>query len=983
MTSVLRLLFRGFTLVVAFLAAGWFATTRSKADQPVCIAIDSVVERDIDLLCGTRESDGLLLRRLSLDLRLVIPTLAELDEFLADQSTDRWVRWVERFLDDPLHRERMVDWLDKTLMNRRPHKNVDRAKWLAYLRQVVDERKPLDAILKESVTSVWWNASQRGQQRFFLDRDGDSHAVSRDIGRIFFGRDMQCAQCHDHPQVDDYLQIDYHGILGFVSPSSLAEAKYKNDKGAEQKLQVYVERAAGDATFESVFDKGVLFRSGARVPGGRELIEPYQTPDKRYQSAPFPDSLEGVPNPPIASRRETLATELASAHSSFANNWANRVWALMMGRGIVHPLDMHHADNPPTNPQLLAVLAKSLVETGYDARSLIRQIALSETYQHGSRMPIENSLRSKAVIDLPSESLQKMAYEVHSRKQAIESQIESMSSVADLAKKEMDEARTAWLAIQKERVGVRAELDKAEGKFNEVKKKLDESNVALNKATKQRDDLLLRGKLLEEATRNLEQAKALIPGEDAELSQAVATAKAKTESVKTALPASEKAITDATTARDNKNTSVESERSLVLSVADRLHPIEQPLQDKDRLFVTARAKWQRAQSEYIHATVRMAALGRVQNWIDASQRVPSEESNLAVTLQTSERIQATIASHVANQSTVEQKITEANSVRLSIEGKRNVAQKNVENLDSEISVLQATLGSLEKSAALLASAESFAAAQQSIEAGLAVRQTTHSSSRADLAKLERDLASQSQTLANFGKELAELKKHLLAAQKQLEQNKQEVVACQTRIQQAKDSCETAMQQVVEDRQREWKTSSFRSLSPEQLGLSILHATGVLNNYIAAEAAELEKQNPLAADASPELRNARALQATRQGIDKLRSNVDVFSNLYASGVGQTSDEFFATPDQALYMANGGAVFQWSAANGNNVTGQVIKEPVANVATRMMFTALLSRTPTPNEEQWICEQLTMAADKKAPIAQELVWGLLTSSEFRVYP
>jgi len=46
-------------------------------------------------------------------------------------------------------------------------------------------------------------------------------------------------------------------------------------------------------------------------------------------------------------------------------------------------------------------------------------------------------------------------------------------------------------------------------------------------------------------------------------------------------------------------------------------------------------------------------------------------------------------------------------------------------------------------------------------------------------------------------------------------------------------------------------------------------------------------------------------------------------------------------------------------------------------------LLSRDPKPNEQQWIADQLSNAADKKAIIAQELVWGLLTSSEFRVYP
>ena len=101
------------------------------------------------------------------------------------------------------------------------------------------------------------------------------------------------------------------------------------------------------------------------------------------------------------------------------------------------------------------------------------------------------------------------------------------------------------------------------------------------------------------------------------------------------------------------------------------------------------------------------------------------------------------------------------------------------------------------------------------------------------------------------------------------------------------------------------------------------------------------------------------------------------------VRQTSDEFFASPDQALYMANGGSVFQWSAAGGNNVTGQIIKQPDTTIAASVLFRSLLSRDPTQSEKQWIGEMLSQAGDKKPAVAQELVWSLLTSSEFRVYP
>ena len=61
--------------------------------------------------------------------------------------------------------------------------------------------------------------------RFALDRGSDPNMLTRDIGRIFFGRDMQCAQCHDHPIVSDYLQSDYQGLFAFVQPTFTVAAK--------------------------------------------------------------------------------------------------------------------------------------------------------------------------------------------------------------------------------------------------------------------------------------------------------------------------------------------------------------------------------------------------------------------------------------------------------------------------------------------------------------------------------------------------------------------------------------------------------------------------------------------------------------------------------------------------------------------------------------------------------------------------------------
>jgi len=55
-----------------------------------------------------------------------------------------------------------------------------------------------------------------------------------------------------------------------------------------------------------------------------------------------------------------------------------------MGRGLVEPLDLSHAGNPPSHPELLDLLAGELAAHQFDMRWLIREIALSQVYQRSS-----------------------------------------------------------------------------------------------------------------------------------------------------------------------------------------------------------------------------------------------------------------------------------------------------------------------------------------------------------------------------------------------------------------------------------------------------------------------------------------------------------------------------------------------------------------------------------------------------------------------
>jgi hypothetical protein len=323
-------------------------------------------------------SDAEFLRRVYLDLNGTVPTAAEARAFLADRSPGKRAALIDKLLSNPAYARRMAEVFDVTFMERRRDVKVPRAAWEEYLRASFAANKPYDQLAREILSADGADPKNRGPAKFYLDRDLEPNLVTRDVGRVFLGRNLQCAQCHDHPQIDDYRQEHYYGILAFLNRSFL----FPN---ADDANAVIAEKAEGDVTFVSVFDRTKAQKStGPRLPDGKPVAEPTLPKGKEYKVAPAKD----VRPVPAYSRREVLARLIASRDNpAFARTAANRLWAVMFGRGLVHPLDMDHSDNPPSHPELLDLLANEFVAHRYDVKWLLSQIALSKTYQRSSAGP--------------------------------------------------------------------------------------------------------------------------------------------------------------------------------------------------------------------------------------------------------------------------------------------------------------------------------------------------------------------------------------------------------------------------------------------------------------------------------------------------------------------------------------------------------------------------------------------------------------------
>ena len=189
--------------------------------------------------------------------------------------------------------------------------------------------------------------------------------------------DLQCAQCHDHPLIKDYKQADYFGLFAFLKQTKpLAHPQTK------QALLVE-DPAAGRIEFESVFAPG-KHATGPRLPGGKEIDVPVFEKGQEFDSPPQ----DGLPGVPKFRPRGMLAAELASAgNSQFIRTSVNRFWFLMLGRGLVHPLDLDHGGNAPSHPELLKLLGDEFVAHGCNVKWLLRELALSECFGRSSLLP--------------------------------------------------------------------------------------------------------------------------------------------------------------------------------------------------------------------------------------------------------------------------------------------------------------------------------------------------------------------------------------------------------------------------------------------------------------------------------------------------------------------------------------------------------------------------------------------------------------------
>ncbi len=352
------------------------------SDRAIPEVIDHYVDAKLKaagVVAAPQADDYTLVRRFMLDLVGRIPTPAESKAYVESTDPQKREKLVDRLMASPAFVRHQANQFEAMLAG--PN-GKGGGGLREYLLKALGENRPWDQMFREMVIANEADSNAKGASEFIKSRVSDLDRLTTDVSALFFGVNVSCAQCHDHPLVSDWKQDHFFGMKaffartfdngGFLAERDYGPVKFKPTRGPERQAKM-------------------MFLTGTAVdaPGMRDPSKDEEKKDReKFELA---KREKKAPPPPAFSARAKLAEVALQPKESefFARSIVNRLWHRFFGYGLVMPLDQMHSENRPSHPDLLAWLARDVAGHGYDLRRTIRGIALSQTYSRSSKWTSE------------------------------------------------------------------------------------------------------------------------------------------------------------------------------------------------------------------------------------------------------------------------------------------------------------------------------------------------------------------------------------------------------------------------------------------------------------------------------------------------------------------------------------------------------------------------------------------------------------------
>jgi hypothetical protein len=315
--------------------------------------------RKFQIIPSGLAGDSEFLRRVCLDLTGTLPPPNRVLDFLASSDPRKRENAIDALIASPEFVDywtfRFADLFRVSIFG-----NGLSPKWMAeyweWIRANIESNRPYDEVARERIAVEGY----KPPSRHFLPYNQiptPADAMAEEV-RVFMGRRLDCAQCHNHPY-ENWSQDQFWGMAAFFSRMF-------------RMGQVVVDHPTS-------MDLGTK-----DVGGSMDLLHP------RTKAVVKPALLDNSPlhmpsnTTGDGSPRKELARWMTS-HPYFAEAAVNRIWGYFFARGIVDPVDDFRSTNPATHPELLAALAADFRGHGYNLRRLMKTIVSSRTYQLSHR----------------------------------------------------------------------------------------------------------------------------------------------------------------------------------------------------------------------------------------------------------------------------------------------------------------------------------------------------------------------------------------------------------------------------------------------------------------------------------------------------------------------------------------------------------------------------------------------------------------------
>jgi len=325
----------------------------SPADLPPQNRIDELVFsrlKQLEIPPAKVCSDAVFVRRVYLDVIGTLPSALEAQEFLLDRSANKRRALIERLL----KRDEFADYWAM--------------KWSGLLR-----------VKAEFPINLWPNAAQAYHRWIHT-------SLEENLPYDQFVRELLTASGSNFR----VGQVNFYRALQSKEPPNLAQTVALTFMGARAEKW-----PAGQLSGMAAFFSQVGYKQTAEWKEEIVFFDPGKATNGLWLAAMFPDGTRATLSPD-KDPREVFADWLVDPKNPwFTRNIANRVWSWLLGRGIIQEPDDIRPGNPPSNPELLALLENELTANHYNLQHLYRLILNSKTYQLSS-MPRSNKPEAEA-----------------------------------------------------------------------------------------------------------------------------------------------------------------------------------------------------------------------------------------------------------------------------------------------------------------------------------------------------------------------------------------------------------------------------------------------------------------------------------------------------------------------------------------------------------------------------------------------------------